>query len=380
MYEYHEAANAFPLMDKGRYKDLLEDIKQHGLIEPITLCEGKILDGRNRYKACLEAGIEPKFREYDGNPWNYVWSLNGQRRDLTADQRYLIWKFCHEHSEAFQEEKRRIQEEANRKRSEAAKEQPRTEDGTRLAEKGQVVPQKVGRPDHIPPSTKAKTEASKTNRGAVERGDKLAKERPDLAEQVRKGEVKMTEAYRQMKRDEISKRVQLPESKFRVIYADPPWEYGNTQPDYQTEQRDYYPVMKLSDICAIPVRDITEEDAVLFLWVTSPILEESFQVIKSWGFKYKASFIWDKIKHNIGHYNSVRHEFLLVCTKGSCQPDVRKLFDSVQSIERTEHSRKPEEFRKIIDTLYPLGKRIELFARGKVAEGWETYGNETCLS
>ena len=178
MYEYHEAANAFPLMDKGRYKDLLEDIKQHGLIEPITLCEGKILDGRNRYKACLEAGIKPKFREYNGNPWNYVWSLNGQRRDLTADQRYLIWKFCHEHSEAFQEEKRRIQEEANRKRSEAAKGRERTEEGTFSP----VVGQNVLPVDKEEPGKQAKAKASKTNPGAVARGDKLAKERPDLAE------------------------------------------------------------------------------------------------------------------------------------------------------------------------------------------------------
>jgi N6-adenosine-specific RNA methylase IME4 len=53
-----------------------------------------------------------------------------------------------------------------------------------------------------------------------------------------------------------------------------------------------------------------------------------------------------------------------------------KLFDSVQSIERTEHSRKPEEFRDIINTLYPSGKKIELFRRGDAPEGWQTWGNE----
>jgi len=66
---------------------------------------------------------------------------------------------------------------------------------------------------------------------------------------------------------------------------------------------------------------------------------------------------------------------LLIATRGSCQPEVKKLFDSVQTIERTRHSEKPEEFRQIIDTLYPTGKRIELFARKK-AEGWDCYGNE----
>ena len=94
-----------------------------------------------------------------------------------------------------------------------------------------------------------------------------------------------------------------------------------------------------------------------------------------WDFKYKTSFVWDKIKHNFGYYNSVRHELLLVCTKGSCTPDNSKLFDSVQSIGRKAHSEKPEEFREIIDTLYTRGKKIELFSR-KTVKGWDVWGNQ----
>jgi len=133
--------------------------------------------------------------------------------------------------------------------------------------------------------------------------------------------------------------------------------------------------MTIAQLCDLPIPDLCEDNAVLFLWVTSPLLESCFPVIRAWGFTYKASFVWDKVKHNMGHYNSVRHEFLLVCTRGSCTPDVVELFDSVQSIERTTHSTKPEEFRTIIDTLYPHGKRLELFARGTV-EGWDAFGNE----
>jgi N6-adenosine-specific RNA methylase IME4 len=178
------------------------------------------------------------------------------------------------------------------------------------------------------------------------------------------------------RRHKIQKKyAELPTSKFRVIYADPPWEYGNSMPDYFTEQADHYQLMSTEQICAMNIKDISEDDAVLFLWVTSPILEDAFKVIEAWGFEYKTSFIWDKIKHNMGHYNSVRHEFLLVCTKGSCTPDNIKLFDSVISIERTEHSVKPEYFREIIETLYTEGRKIELFARIK-PDGWEVYGNE----
>lgn len=79
----------------------------------------------------------------------------------------------------------------------------------------------------------------------------------------------------------------------------------------------------------------------------------------------------------MSHYNSVRHELLLIATRGSCKPDVSKLVDSVQSIERSnKHSEKPEEFRKIIEGLYDHGRKLELFRRGVAPDGWDTEGNE----
>jgi N6-adenosine-specific RNA methylase IME4 len=133
--------------------------------------------------------------------------------------------------------------------------------------------------------------------------------------------------------------------------------------------------MTNTEIGNLPVAEIATDNAALFLWVTSPLLPDAFPIVKAWGFDYRASFVWDKVKHNMGHYNSVRHEFLLVCIRGSCQPDVPELIDSVQSIPRSEHSAKPEEFRAIIDKLYPHGKRIELFARA-AANGWDRWGNQ----
>ena len=170
----------------------------------------------------------------------------------------------------------------------------------------------------------------------------------------------------------------MPTDKYRIVYADPPWKYNDTCEDgaIQSAGADkHYPVMSIDELCNMTL-PIIDNNAVLFIWSTSPLLRDCFKVISAWGFEYKASFIWDKVKHNMGHYNSVRHEFLLIGTRGSCTPDVMHLFDSVQSIEKTDiHSQKPEQFRKIIDTLYPYGKRIELFARTKV-ENWDAYGNE----
>lgn len=167
--------------------------------------------------------------------------------------------------------------------------------------------------------------------------------------------------------------------KYRIIYADPPWRYNDKLVDGYGPAEYHYPTMTIDELCRLPIKDMAESDAVLFLWVTSPLLEDSFRIVHAWGFEYKTSFVWDKVKHNMGHYNSVRHEFLLVCTRGSCTPDNLKLYDSVQTIERTEHSVKPEEFRNIIDDLYTDGKRIELFAR-RPADGWEVWGNERSLT
>lgn len=192
------------------------------------------------------------------------------------------------------------------------------------------------------------------------------------------------EEQRQERQESIRQQVEKPRTsshvdiyttdrKYRVIYADPPWSYSDRQDTGMLGGAvKHYDTMPLEDICKLPVP--AADDAVLFLWVTSPMLEDSFRVINAWGFKYKSSFVWDKVAHNMGHYNSVRHEFLLIATRGSCTPDVQRLFDSVVSIERTEHSRKPGQFRDMIDTLYPIGDRLELFAR-EASEGWDVWGD-----
>src|SRR4030066_351291 len=145
----------------------------------------------------------------------------------------------------------------------------------------------------------------------------------------------------------------LSSDKFRVVYADPPWQYGDKLVDGYGAAEHHYGTMSLEEICNLKIR--TEDNAVLFLWVTSPLLEDAFKVINAWGFKYKSSFVWDKMTHNFAHYNSLRHEFLLVATKGSCLPDRRKLYPSVVSIHRGKHSEKPPKFRKMIEDLYPIG-------------------------
>ena len=201
---------------------------------------------------------------------------------------------------------------------------------------------------------------------------------------VRDGTKTLTAALIALRKQSIKADLverELPRGRYRLIYADPPWWYGTPQHG-KTEQvatlGTHYPSMKTSAICDLPVGDMAADNAVLFLWATSPLLFEAKAVIDAWGFTYKASIVWDKVLHNVGHYVSVRHEFLLICTRGSCLPDSDKLHDSVVSIERTAHSAKPEQFRDIIDEMYtPVkGDRLELFARAATPKHWASWGNQ----
>jgi len=89
--EFHEIANTLPLMEGPEFDELCRDISANGLIEPIWTYQGKILDGRNRYRACMKVGIAPQYREYVGdNPLNFVISLNLKRRHLNESQRAVI--------------------------------------------------------------------------------------------------------------------------------------------------------------------------------------------------------------------------------------------------------------------------------------------------
>ena len=174
----------------------------------------------------------------------------------------------------------------------------------------------------------------------------------------------------------------LPTGKYRIIYADPPWKYSDERnlDGYDSNAAsNSYPTMSLDEICDLLVKDLAAKDSVLFLWVTAPMLEDAFYVIDAWGYQYKTNFVWDKVKPGmggLGHYHDTNHEHLLLATRGEYLK-VHQKFDSVQEFEKTKtHSKKPDEFRAMIDAMYPEGSRIELFRRGDSPNGWAIWGNE----
>jgi N6-adenosine-specific RNA methylase IME4 len=173
----------------------------------------------------------------------------------------------------------------------------------------------------------------------------------------------------------------LPADTYRVLYADPPWQYNDSRAtgDHRetTAALTHYPTMCVADLCALNLRSLAQPDSVLLMWATFPLLPDALRVVEAWGFKYKTAFVWSKGRGTFGHYHTADAELLMVATRGSCVPDADTREAQVQSVVRDgRHSEKPEHFRALVDRLYPIGPRIELFARGQAASGWHTWGNE----
>ena len=165
-YQIHPAAAEFPLMDEARLSALADDLRAHGQREPIRLLDGLIIDGRNRYRACALIGAEPRTEALppDTDPWAYVWSENGERRDLTAAQRYLIWQACAAKSTSWLAEQQQIRDRANAQRSAATTARPRNEVGvlatSRASTRGSTGSYDTGRVKRQNKSSAAKAAAS----------------------------------------------------------------------------------------------------------------------------------------------------------------------------------------------------------------------------
>lgn len=177
--------------------------------------------------------------------------------------------------------------------------------------------------------------------------------------------------------------IDFPNKKYKIIYADPPWDYGNTKNlkgKFWGIAEKHYKTMKFSEILSLPVNSISDKDAYLFLWTTSPFLKHSFEVIEKWGFKYSTvGFVWVKMKNDmsdfrrdgLGKYTISNAEYCLIGRNGKYFRNSK----SVQQIIKTPklgHSKKPDEIRKRIIDLVGDVSRIELFAREK-AKGWDAW-------
>ena len=173
--------------------------------------------------------------------------------------------------------------------------------------------------------------------------------------------------------------------KFKTVLADPPWQFqnrtGKMAPEHKRLTR--YSTMKLADICSLPVADMLDETAHLYLWVPNALMPEGLEVLKAWGFEYKTNLIWYKIRKDggpdgrgVGFYFRNVTEMILFGVKGNkartLQPG-RSQVNIIRSMKQ-EHSRKPDELYDLIERCSP-GPYLEMFARG-VRPGWTSWGDQ----
>lgn len=171
--------------------------------------------------------------------------------------------------------------------------------------------------------------------------------------------------------------------KYQIIYADPPWSYNDKSKSHGGGAESHYPCMSIKELCELPIKEIADENSVLLMWATMPMLEVAFDVIKAWGFKYKTcAFTWVKtnkdgsIYMGMGRHTRGNAEVCLLATRGKGVPRMDAGIKNTHLFPRGRHSEKPNQFRTMIGGLYGNDlNRVELFAREKVVF-WDVWGNE----
>jgi N6-adenosine-specific RNA methylase IME4 len=180
-------------------------------------------------------------------------------------------------------------------------------------------------------------------------------------------------------------RQSLGAQKFSTVLADPPWRFQNRTGKMAPEHRrlSRYGTMDLPEIMALPVAEVLANTAHLYLWVPNALLPDGIQVMRAWGFEYKSNVVWHKIRKDggsdgrgVGFYFRNVTELVLFGVRGknarTLQPGRTQV--NYLATQKREHSRKPDEFYKIVEGCSP-GPYLELFARGK-RSGWTGWGNQ----
>ena len=377
--QFHPLADIFPLVEGAEFDELVADIREHGLHEPIVVFEDKILDGRNRYRACDAAGVEPTFTVYSGDdPVSYVVSLNLRRRHLSESQRAMVAAKLATLKDGQRADLveglpiGRASEMLNVGERSVARAREVQEHGApeliHAVEQGSVS---------VSAAADVATLSAQEQREIVARGEReILRAAQDI--RARKAEIRRAERIERLAAT-CNQSAPFPsDRRYAVLYADPPWQFEvyNEESGIERAAGNHYPTMSLEDICALPVLSLATPAAALFMWTTVPHLRESFQVLDAWGFEYKTNIVWVKDKIGLGYFVRNQHELLLIATRGDMPtPLSANRPSSVITAPRREHSRKPDEAYALIERMYPELPRIELFAR-QTRPGWARWGNE----
>lgn len=369
----HPIAKLFPLMSDERLEKLAADIGARGLLHPIVTLDDRILDGRNRFRACQKAGVTPKFEAYRGkDPLAYVISANVERRHLSESQRSMVAgrmadlpKGSNQHAsiEAPSQEEAAVRLNVSRSNVQRA----------RLVLSG-------GAPELV--------EAVDGDLIAVSAAAKVVELLPDyghqakLVSQVERGEVKGTHVLTAIRKidvkakldDEKTKSVKAAEGLYDVIVLDPPWAMEKIEREERPNQTGFdYTTMGEDELKALTLP--CAEDCHVWVWTTHRFMPMAMRLLDAWNLKYVCSFVW----HKVGGFQPVglpqyNCEFALYARRGSPSFVDTKAFPVCFEAPRGAHTEKPEAFYETIRRV-TAGRRLDMFNR-RAIEGFDTWGKE----
>ena len=316
-------------------------------MDEIIIFEGKILDGRNRFNACKEVGVKPRFREYKGeDPLAYVMSTNLKRRHLTESQKAIVGRRYKVYYSKFANES--------------------------------MVAGVPSEPVHKGRASDKAGEVVGVSGRYIDIAEEVLTAKPEMEEKIMAGDIKLKQVYRDIKLEQQEKEIEsLKEvtGEYDVIVIDPPWKYYK---DEKYDNENYigrvvapYPTMEIAEIRNIKLP--AAENCVLWLWTTHRFIWDAIDILKSWGFEYKCILTWDKEKLGIGKTLRMQCEFCLIGIKGKPYWKLKNQRDIIRE-PRTTHSTKPEAFYKLVESLC-AGRKLDYFNKNRIRKGWDTYGN-----
>ena len=334
-----------PLSDE-EYSQLEANLLEHGIREPLSVWGEIIVDGHNRYELATKHNLPFAIVNYNFSSERdaIMWIIHNQfgRRNLSSWHRSnLALKF-----------KPIIAEKAKE----------------RQIASGGAAPQKSVEP---PIDTQKEIAAiAGVSHDTIARVEKILQTgTPETIEKLDRREISINEAYKDTRSQARKLNAASPtitpvpviklDNQFNIIYVDPSW----------AEAVSFEDVKKMQ----IP----TEDDAILFLWTSSPDLEKALRLMNAWGFKYKTNLIWDKTESGLELFIYGQHDVLLIGIKGkfSLPPDDVRI-SSVYRKEKGDHTEKPQWFYEQIENVYPGGKYLELFATHSFSSNWTVWENQ----
>ncbi len=366
-----------PSLSDEDYAALKADIAERGVQVAVEYDEqGNILDGYHRVKACGELGVKNwpsvvRIGLTEEQKRTHARQLNLARRHLNREQRQRL--IAAQLKETPQKSDRQIAAELQVSNSTVSEARKQLQDAGELCEShtsiggdGKEYPRRVERQSRSAVYVDKPRDVERVAAAVAVAGDAIPDKRLELKRLERIAREQALEQH-----SATEKGAALPSDLFQTIVADPPWAYENEATRAAAE--DHYPTMTIDELCAMPVAQRAAENAHLYLWVTNPMLEVAFRVVRAWGFEYKTLLTWVKPQMGLGNYFRGCTEHVMFAVRGSLpvqQHDLRNWFES----PRLKHSEKPQVFFDLVETASPA-PRLELFAR-RQRPGWHVWGNE----